>query len=83
LLEFSESPSLQAASQAALQATAAPAAPAAPPTLLTDSVAPQAEEWQPVAALRSAPQEAFASTFVGVVRNWVGTVNPAQRRGLH
>jgi len=83
LLEFSESPSFQAASQTALQAPAAPPAPAAPAVPVTDSVAPQAEEWQPVAALRSAPQEAFASTFVGVVRTWVGTVNPAQRRGLY
>ena len=70
MLEFSESPSFQAASQTALQAPAAPAAP------VTDSVAPKAEEWQPVAALRSAPQEAFASTFVGVVRNWVGDISP-------
>jgi len=76
LLESSESPPLQAGLPAGLQAPAAPTAPEA------GSFAPQTEEWQPVAALRSPPQEAIASTFVGVVRNWVGTVSPPQPRGL-
>ncbi len=80
-LESSESPSFQAGLkaglpaglQAGLQATAAPQA---------DNFAPQTEDWQPVAALRSAPQEAIASTFVGVVRNWVGYISPQRRLGL-
>jgi len=76
-LESSESPPFQAGLKAGLpaglQATAAPQA---------DNSAPQTEEWQPVAALRSAPQEAIASTFVGVVRNWVGYISPQRRLGL-
>lgn len=72
-LESCESPPSQAGSPTGLQAPTAPA---------DDSFAPQTEQWQPVAALRSPPQEAIASTFVGVVRNWVGDIHPLQRRGL-
>jgi len=64
---------LQAGSPTGLQVPTAPA---------DDSFAPQTEEWQTVAALRSAPREAIASTFVGVVRNWVGDIHPLQRRAL-
>lgn len=76
LLKSSESaPShsgLQPVLPAELQAPSSPAG---------AGLGPAVDEWQPVAALRSPPQEAMASTFVDVVRNWVGSIHPPKRRG--
>jgi len=72
-LESSESPPLQAGLPAGLQALTAPA---------DDSCAPQTKEWQPVAALRSAPQDALALTLVAGMRDWVTDIQPQQRHGL-
>jgi len=73
LLESAGTPPVSARSQAGLQAPTAPAA---------DSFAAQTVQRQPVAALRPAPQKVIVSTFVDVVRNWVGTIHPLQRRGI-